>query len=454
MKTSKRILFYEISDDSILMINALTGAIDIINSQIYHSLSDRSPSGHAQIDEVTLERLKKRGYLIEDGALEERLLQLIANAYEKAEKRLSFVICPTYNCNLKCTYCFEGELTNDSQSYMEDKDIDRIFVAVDELRQAYSKRKSSVELFGGEPLLPRNKGFVEKILEGAESRSLPVSIATNGVYMGHFADLLSSYKDLINAVQITLDGPKDVHDKRRKSAKNKGSFEETCLAIGTLLELQVKTIVRTNIDRQNIESVNELFEYMVTQGWVDNPYFACNLSPVQDHACKKNYEFLLPEDVLVEKVFETLKSNPDSANVFQLNMFRTLRHIKSVLSSDQPVQPLLYYCEANNLESMVFGPDGYVYACTECMGNKELAIGEFRPRLKMYNEAIEMWNGRNVLAMQKCKECDIAFLCGGGCAYSALVVNGDINEPVCNRARETIFAYLNHIKDELAKACA
>ncbi|MBE0447229.1 MAG: 4Fe-4S cluster-binding domain-containing protein [Actinobacteria bacterium] len=450
MEVSKRILFYRISDDSILMINTLTGAMDIITSQIYHSLLEYNPSGYIQIDEVTLNRLKKRGYLI-DKASEVKLLQTIDAMYAKAEKRLSFVICPTYSCNLRCTYCFEGGLTHDNRLYMDSKDVVRVFAAIDKLRQVYNKRKSSVDLFGGEPMLPRNKGFVSELLREARGRSLPVSIVTNGIHIEQFTGLLSAYKDQIKLVQITLDGPKDVHDKRRKFANNKGTFGKVCSSISTLLELQIKVVVRVNVDLQNVDSIDQLFNHMVTSGWVGNPYFTCDLSPVQDHALKGTYKFILPEDMLIERIFESLKRIPDSSNVLQLNMFRTLRHIKSVLSNSRSVQPLLYYCEANNLENMVFGPDGYIYACTECMGNEELAIGKFRPRLKMHDEAVKMWDGRSILTVNKCRECDIALLCGGGCAYSALTVNGDINEPVCNRTRETIFAYLDYVRDDLIK---
>ncbi len=446
---SKQILFYEISPNSILMVNTLTGAVDIVNPQIYRSLQNYNSSGDRQIDKLTQDRLKKRGYLIESDAAEEARLQMIANTYINSKKRSVFVICPTYSCNLRCTYCFEGELTHNGRAFMNTADVDLVFKAIDELMQAFD-RETTIELFGGEPLLPKTKPLIKKVFKEAKKRSLSVGIVTNGTHLDKFSDLLSVNRDLIRSVQITLDGPANVHDLRRKHANGKGTFDSTCSAIDTLLKMQINTVVRVNIDRQNIDLVPKLYSQIVKSGWVDNPYFACNLSPVQDHAQKKNYNYFLPEDELAVKIFDIFKKNPFFEKVFRLNMFKNLAHIRSVLSSGKPVQPMFYYCEANNLESIVFGPDGYIYACTECMGNKELAIGEFRPAFEMHDEAVEMWNGRNVLAMDECRECDIALLCGGGCAYSAIAVNGDINKPVCNRARETILAYLEYIRGELA----
>ena len=449
MNLSKRILFHEISDDSVLMINALTGAMDIVTTDLYHALLDYRSLGQPHIDEVTLERLERRGYIVKADA-EKELLRQITGAFEKATKRLSFVVCPTYACNLRCTYCFEGNLPRESHAYMGERDVDYVFTAIDKLMQTYGDRNASIELFGGEPLLPRTKGFVSKLFKEARHRSLQVGVVTNSTHLDHFIDELNANKDILRSVQITLDGPKDIHDQRRKFADDRGTFDEVCSSISALLDLGIKVGVRANIDLQNIDSMPDLLDFMVKRDWVNNPYFSCNLSPVQDHSLKKNYPYILSEDKLVGKVLGMFKDNPHAKNTFSLNMFRNLGHIMSVLKRNTSIQPLLYYCEANNLENLVFGPDGYIYACTECMGSKELAIGEFKPALKLYDEAVKMWDGRNVLALDECKKCDIALLFGGGCAYSALVVNGDINKPVCNRARETIFAYLDYVRDELA----
>lgn len=447
MKTSKYVLSYQISEESTLLINTLTGAVDIVDSQVYRFLQS-SESGYGQVDKSTVERLKKRGYLVEGDAAEEARLQMIASTFKNSKKRFSFTICPTYSCNLRCTYCFEGELTHNGKAFMNTADIDLVFKAIDGLMQA-SDRKSTIELFGGEPLLPKTKPLVGKIFKEAKKRSLTVGIVTNGTHLDRFSDLLSANRDLIRSVQVTLDGPANVHNLRRKHANGKGTFGSTHSAINTLLKMQINTVVRVNVDLQNIDLIPELHSQIAKSGWTDNPYFICNLSPVRDHAQKGNYDYFLPEDKLVSKVYGFFE-NPAYKKVFQLNMFRNLTHIRSVLSSGKPVQPMFHYCEANNLESIVFGPDGYIYACTECMGNKELAIGKFRPTFKMYDEAVKVWNGRNVLTMDECKGCDIALLCGGGCAYSAIAVNGDINKPVCDRVRETILAYLEYIRGELA----
>ncbi|MBS3908708.1 MAG: radical SAM protein [Actinobacteria bacterium] len=449
MRVSKRVLSYRISEESILLINTLTGALDVVSPDIYHELSKLDTSGHLTIDDFTRERLKRRGYIFDSIENEAQWIQRIKDAHTKTAKRLTFVVCPTYKCNLRCTYCFEGDLTNDSRNSMGIEDVEMIFSAIDKLSDEYKERRRTIELFGGEPLLPANKKIIGLLFKEAQKRSIPVSIVTNGVFVTDYADILERYNDIVGSVQVTIDGPRDIHDLRRKSGSGKGSFDKIRTAIDRLLELRIKVHARTNVDVQNIGHLHELLSFFTAKGWVDSPQFVCNLAPVEDHGCTRAYEFYMPQNLLVAKFYEEFKEHPEMAKVFQLNLFRTLRHINSVLSKSRPVLPLLHYCEANNFEHVVFGPDGYVYACTESMGDRKKAVGEFRPQLKLYEDAVKMWGGRNVFRMKKCRECDIALLCGGGCAYSALVVNGDINEPVCNNARETIFAYLDYIQAEL-----
>ncbi|MDP2211670.1 MAG: radical SAM protein [Candidatus Aquicultor sp.] len=450
MRVNERILTYRISEEAFLLLNTLTGAIDITTPQIYDALENFSAVQHLTLDEFTKERLRKRGYIFDSPDDETRWLQLIKDAHGKQEKTLDYIVSLTYNCNLRCAYCFEGDLTYTRRNYMDIDDVQHVFAAIDELSDGYSNHRKLIKLFGGEPLLPRNKQAIRRVLTEARQRSLPVSAVTNGTYANDYADLFDEFADVIVAAQVTLDGSKEIHDSRRKSHDGRGSFDDVCAAIEMFLAKNIKINVRTNLDMQNIGRLREHFDLLVTKGWMDNPDFGCSLSPVEDHSCSGTYEFYLPENLLVKEFYDQVKESPEMADAFRLGLFRNLKHIKSVVNTSRPVLPLLHYCEANNLEHIVFGPDGYIYPCTECLGRPDLAMGKFHPQLEMFDDVVKMWNGRNVLRMNKCRECDIALLCGGGCAYSALVVNGDINEPVCNNARETIFAYLDYIKADLA----
>ena len=100
------------------------------------------------------------------------------------------------------------------------------------------------------------------------------------------------------------------------------------------------------------------------------------------------------------------------------------------------------------MEFFVFAPDGYIYLCPEAVGAKEAVIGEYKNGFKLY-DSISQWEERNILTIPKCRECEIAPFCGGGCPYASIAVKGDINNPVCDESKEVLYEYIETIKDEI-----
>ena len=49
--------------------------------------------------------------------------------------------------------------------------------------------------------------------------------------------------------------------------------------------------------------------------------------------------------------------------------------------------------------------------------------------------------------MEKCSKCEIAPFCGGGCPFASISVKHDINDPVCDDAKEVFSDYIDSIKD-------
>jgi uncharacterized protein len=252
-------------------------------------------------------------------------------------------------------------------------------------------------------------------------------------------------------VQITLDGPADIHNSRRKLAGGQPTFDTICSSVDFLLSIDLRIALRINIDNQNIQSIPELVEIFKEKGWLDHDKFKFSLAPVQDHSISGQYEHFLSEDILVDRVLKLIESHPEIESGFGHNMFKPIAYIKSVMAGDKMVAPMANHCEANYLENLAFGPDGFIYACTECINNPTLAIGKFIPDLSFDNDNLELWNNRSIQRIPKCMNCDIAFFCGGGCAYSALFVNGNIDDPVCNNAHKTIDAYLDSLSKQLSQ---
>ena len=173
-----------------LINNTLTGAVDIIENNIWHLVEK---SKFELLERYPLSNLIERGYLYDNPDGEKRLLTKLYKSYmKKATSRpIRFVFCPSYYCNLNCTYCFEKNFPYyNSHQFMSDVIFTKSIDAMEKLAEKYSGRVYSIELFGGEPLLKRTKRMVEKILELANFKKTSVTIVTNGVNIEKLIDII------------------------------------------------------------------------------------------------------------------------------------------------------------------------------------------------------------------------------------------------------------------------
>jgi radical SAM protein with 4Fe4S-binding SPASM domain len=93
----------------------------------------------------------------------------------------------------------------------------------------------------------------------------------------------------------------------------------------------------------------------------------------------------------------------------------------------------------------LINPYGYVYPCTD-MRDKRWCFGNIQilPLKKIYERMLNWQVAITVDKINACKECEIRYVCGGGCRACAFHTTGDImgKDPHCN------FLY-EHISDKL-----
>jgi uncharacterized protein len=457
MHFTKRTISYQLDSDHHLLINTLSGALDIVDGQIYkmvQGLAAGDLDTALQLSPELEARLRKRLYLFdtkdEETAQFEALFKAMKQRLET--EPLQFAICPTYACNLRCTYCFEGQLTAGPVKIMTEPQVDHAFQAIETLRERFHpSSEARVILFGGEPLLRPARSCVEQILVRAARKNYGVDIVTNGVDAVHFADLLCAHRTSIKQIQITLDGTQPVHDKRRLFRGGEGTFEKITASVRKLLELELPVTIRVNVDKDNVDDLPQLVEYMDEQGWNFFPNFSCYIFPVTAHS-EETAAHTLEEDKLLSKVQLMFQGEGKALPAFAVYGFKVLGHVASVIAPESislKMPPLFTYCEANGLRYFGFGPDGMIYPCGQTIGQKDLAIGAFYPEFQLQERCCQDWQTRSVLTIPECKECSIATLCGGGCAYGAYKRTSSILNPNCQSCGAVLEAYLGNMNQYL-----
>lgn len=436
MHLTRYLLTEPLGNGHILMVNCLSGAVDILDKKTYGALvNDKLNNLSGKI----LPALISRGYLFKNQQEEEKLLRNLETKYEQRGQIIDFVICPTFDCNLACPYCFQKNL-NKRNLYLTKEAIPDLISALTKINLML-KGKKAIQLFGGEPLLPKNFPLIEEILAYAHLKRIPVAITTNGTTISYFKELLRKYKSIIKMAQITVDGPPEVHDKRRVSRNGKPTFKTIMEGIKYLLSLGIAVHGRVNVDKTNINSLPKLASILESRGLSDTEDFRCSLAPVANHCSKNQNSSLLDENMLLKKLKKLRFKFPQMNNLSENRIPKTVKHLHSILFGGYS-SPRFTYCQASRSGYFIFAPDGFIYPCSEAAGHPELAIGQFIPRFTIFEEEFGKWGSRTIVNIKRCRNCPIAPLCGGGCAYASYSLNKDIYNPHCHDAHKVIKSYL------------
>lgn len=210
------------------------------------------------INEInTLNKLMKNGIVIDDSFDELDEVKILFNKTKYQDRRFIMVISPTLDCNFKCPYCFEKR----RKTYISDEVVDNITNFV----KAISKEVKNLQVgwFGGEPLMmfDKIKSMTEtfKDICDSEGCNYCTTITTNG-YLLNDERIKELKKFNIKRIQITLDGPKNIHNKKRPLADGSGSFDRIVENINKLLDNNINLVLRINVDENNAPYIHELFD--------------------------------------------------------------------------------------------------------------------------------------------------------------------------------------------------
>lgn len=189
-------------------------------------------------------------------------------------------------------------------------------------------------------------------------------------------------------------------------------------------------------------------------GWTDSKYFMTDVAPVVDHTSVNIDSSIMKENEIIKRVQKMFPYTEENS-YFNLRLFRVLNHINNVIMGNEEMLtiPSFHYCEGNRMEFYVFAPDGKIYLCPEAVGYEAAIIGEYGEHINLYQSKSD-WLQRNILTVEKCSKCEIAPFCGGGCPFASISVNHDINEPVCDDAKEVFSDYIDSIKDTILEKCS
>ncbi len=317
-----------------MLIHGYTGTVDIVSAELLAKIN--SPSLN-NFSEDTLQTLIKRGYVTTKTKEEEyAYVARIAKALHKKNDLLntSFTWVVTYNCNFRCPYCFESRDKKDGREKLvfTKEQVDIVYKAQDKIQPHRKLRSNAITLYGGEPLLAENKEVVNYIVEEGRKRGYTFKAITNGYEVDHFLNLLTP--DCINKLQISIDGPKEIHNQRRVHYKKHNTFDKIVNNVKLALDRGVKVIIRMNSDKHNIEQFTELANYFKGKNFFNYPDFYIYSARLRsyDHITDSEYKDL---NLMSPRVFTSKQIQLDSKSFRQDTGI--YMNIYNALITNQPI---------------------------------------------------------------------------------------------------------------------
>ena len=423
MSLSKHNIIVPIADSSEFFItNPLYKTGDIISAAELQELQqEHDPSGE----------YAKHVYLVDEEKEKKAFKFAYLDFQEKREEdEVQLFFVPNYSCNFACSYCYQ-EGYEPVKQVLSTEIIDAFF---NYIHQEFAGRKKYITVFGGEPLMPgeKQRNLIAHLLNKSKAANLDVAFVTNGYTLVNYLDLLQTAN--IREIQVTLDGTMEVHDQRRYMHGKLPTFEKIVAGVDACLSAGININLRMVIDKENINNLPALSQFAIDKGWTKSPYFKTQIGRNYElHVCNSSPEKLFERAELYKHIYDLLRQFPHIAQFYKPG-FSIAKYISE---NGQLPTPLFDSCPACKTE-WAFDYTGTIYSCTATVGKQGEELGTFYPVITKNEEAIETWQNRDITTIEKCKSCEVALACGGGCASVAKNQNGHVNSPDCRPIKELL----------------
>ncbi|MHB9155076.1 MAG: radical SAM protein [Endomicrobiales bacterium] len=425
MYFSRYNIFSRIRDsENYFLLNLLTGQADILDPAKAREVEAREYSD--------VEEYLYKGYLTtredEEKLYRARYLDFLSGR-GRSETQIFFV--PRYSCNFSCFYCYQEGYGKEEAPAPFTEVADAFFRYID---GEFAGKPKYVTVFGGEPLLStaQARAEMEYLVSEADKRGLSLAMVTNGYTLREYVPLLQ--KGDIREVQVTLDGPKEIHDKRRTLKGGGKTFDAVAGGIDAALAGGLPINLRIVVDRDNIDSLPELARFADKKGWTKNPLFKTQIGRNYElHKCQSSRDRLFDRVGLYEKIYALMKQHPELGE-----LHKPAFSVAGFLAENGKLpDPLFDSCPGCKTE-WVFDHTGAIYPCTATVGKKDEAVGSFYPAVTRKQDIIGLWEERDVTAIEACRDCSVQLACGGGCAAVAKNRTGKLHAPDCRPVKELL----------------
>lgn len=426
MKASIYNLFFSLNGArEYILFNAFSGRIAAVDAEL-KTLFDELAAGRAtSVGSGMLADFKAAGFLVDEDVDETKIYEVQYGLRKYASQELWVNVMTTYACNLACPYCYQGH-GDILDTTMTPQTADAVLQFVKTYSRESNCRKISLMLYGGEPLLNPRQAFqlIDGLKAWADDNGVDFGsgFITNGtLFTPEVVERMKATPQRIN--QLTLDGPKHIHDRRRIRKNGQGTYDRIIQSLELLSEHRIPNVfLRIDVDKDNASHMDELLDDLKARSLQHIP-IGFGLIQAKSQACSSWWNFCLRGE-------ESKLLLPD---IWRKALDRGF---------DVRLRPHVFfvYCGAQTNFSIMIDPSGDVYKCSNFLGQREHRVGSIREDGSMTGLNYEYfdWMSRNPLAFEACRACTYLPLCGGGCAGLAFKEHGTFHREICGEIKSIL----------------
>lgn len=342
---------------------------------------------------------------------------------------MEYTIYLTDDCNLQCTYCYEGE--NKNKGYLNDYN----------LRKTISFIISNVEpddtifltFLGGEPLLNYKKLFdmIDYINKNHSeySHQFKYDTTTNAILLNK--ELIDKLIDHNITISISIDGSEETNNINRKSKNGVNYYSTIINNIKYFLDKNYNFTARMTVNPNTIRFCYENVLYFYKMGIKK---FNISMNPFAKWS-ESDFE-------IMEEQFEYLDKFYIDKELIDKELYLDIYDGKFL---DFIVGKPQLYCCAGSKGNLTINSSGEIYPCGFVSNNKQWCIGTVETgldRKKFFSQVKS-----NVKKVSKCRSCYLSFTCQGAkCGFKNFCLSGYLNEPSEELCKLEKILYKHNVK--------
>jgi len=396
MKWSRYNLLFESKKSGWLLYNSASNSFVQMNKESADSMKEIIENPDMDFSNMPDMYFKLRlgGFLVDDGQDDAfvRILKMKRNVANYSSNILSLTIAPTKECNFDCYYCYEK---NRNKSILSDENENNLIKFIKNHKLV---NKLYIVWYGGEPLLKFEaiKSISAKIANlGIE---FSADLVTNGYLLSE--SVIKELNNLkITSIQITIDGSKKTHNRRRPLIGGDATYDVIVENINKLMSSHWsgKLKLRVNVDISNSKEFVDVYQHFKN---------------------KFSQEF-------EKRLFVYPGFVHDSLNEDRGCHFDSKNKGKFIyeLAQDHGINALEIFpkrkigsCALNVKNAYVVGPDGELYKCWNDLGVESEVVGSINGLTKWNTSLIaEGMVDCSFLESEICRNCFYLPICDGGC---------------------------------------